>query len=352
MFETGPHGCPDNNSCGGNGEQPNPGLINGAFDPEGSEWLAAELTTNDIYVDHGTVLDRRAPSGSLLETLQLAGGDGTGVGVNSKEEALYVAQSSGAVEVFTKVPPAPPAVVSEAVSAVTGESATLEAAIEPRSEPFENPTSYWFQYVSEAQFARAGFAGAPRTPVASLAPSFEVDTVAPKNVLGLSANTVYHYRVVADNGQPAAPGHPEPAVGAEGTFTTQATGAFGLPDGRQWEMVSPPAKHGAQLVAPQGTESPLQAAAAGGAIVYNAGSPTESEPAGNGSVLSVLSVRGGGGWSSRDLALPHTSLAETTQGEGRRIPAVLGGSLAGARAAVRPVHPLLGRRGATAVPVP
>ena len=35
--------------------------------------------------------------------------------------------------------------------------------------------------------------------------------------------------------------------GPDQTFTTQGAGAFVLPDGRQWEMVSPPQKNGARI---------------------------------------------------------------------------------------------------------
>jgi DNA-binding beta-propeller fold protein YncE len=304
-----PEGCPEQSGgCVRKGERdPSPGLLNEVFDPEGSDWLAAELTTSDVYVDHGATLDRRAPSGSLLESLPLAGGAGTGVAVNSQEEELYVAQgTAGDVEVFAKVPPAPPAVVSEEASNVTAESATLEAAIEPRSESSEKPTSYWFEYVSEAQFARSGFTGAARTPAASLTPTYDVDTVSPENVLGLSTDTTYRYRVFAENELGKIEGQQSGGAEVVHTFTTQATGSFTLPDGRTYEMVSPPDKHGAQLADP-GAESPLQAAAAGGGVVYAAGSPTESEPRGLPGLVPVLSVRGSSSWSSRDLALPHTS---------------------------------------------
>ena len=58
---------------------------------------------------------------------------------------------------------------------------------------------------------------------------------------GLLPGTTYHYRVVAVNALGET--HIE---GPDQTFTTQAAGAaFTLPDGRQWEMVTPPDKHGA-----------------------------------------------------------------------------------------------------------
>jgi len=48
-------------------------------------------------------------------------------------------------------------------------------------------------------------------------------------------------------------------------FTTQNAGPLILPDSRQWELVSPPDKHGA-LLEPDGFEAPIQASSAGGAV--------------------------------------------------------------------------------------
>jgi hypothetical protein len=317
VFETGPEGCPSSQTCGGSpGFPPEPGLLNAEFDPEGSDWLAAELTTNDVYVDHGATLDRRAPDGSLLESLPLAGGAGAGVGVSSQEEQLYVAQGTADdVEVFGPVPPAPPALVSEEASDVTAESATLEAAIEPRSEPFEDPTSYWFEYVSEAQFARAGFTGAVRTPAASLAPTYDVDTVTPENVQGLAAGTTYRYRVFAENELGKTEGQQSGGAEVVHTFTTQAAGPFALPDDRQWEMVSPPNKHGANIFH-LGVEVPIQASAVGGAFTFATNAPTESEPQGLAGLVQVLSTRTSTGWVSRDLSLPHETAVGPLAGTG------------------------------------
>ena len=75
-------------------------------------------------------------------------------------------------------------------------------------------------------------------------------------------------------------------AGEEQTFTTQPAGVFELPDGRGWEMVSPPDKHGA-LLEPIRETGVVQAAAAGDALTYLADAPSEAEPPGNGNESQV-----------------------------------------------------------------
>ena len=99
---------------------------------------------------------------------------------------------------------------------------------------------------------------------------------------------------------------PEGVAGPALTFTTQGPGGpLVLPDGRAWEMVSPPDKLGAAIL-PTGSNRPIQAAAGGGAITYLATAPTEAEPAGNSNDPQVLALRGRTGWVSRVIAIPHS----------------------------------------------
>jgi hypothetical protein len=98
-----------------------------------------------------------------------------------------------------------------------------------------------------------------------------------------------------------------------------ADGGFALPDGRQWEMVSPPNKHGASvepIVGVSGQGALTQAAEGGGAITYYALTPDEPGPSGNPAPWpsQILSRRGATGWSSQDIATPHESVVEITGG--------------------------------------
>jgi hypothetical protein len=106
-----------------------------------------------------------------------------------------------------------------------------------------------------------------------------------------------------------SPGHFETQVetfyGPDQTFTTQTVGRpLSLPDGRVWEMVSPPQKEGAQfgLVG----EGITMAASTGNAFTdYTLFAATEAEPAGANWWPSTFFGRGPNGWTSKVIAPPH-----------------------------------------------
>jgi hypothetical protein len=191
--------------------------------------------------------------------------------------------------------------VSESASEVTEDSATLAAEIEPHGVS----TEYYFEYgpcISPTTCSTSPYERS--TPAGSLPDDLELHKVSDQ-VQNLSPGTTYHYRAVAANAFMSAPP-------PEHSFRTQTTAPFVLPDGRQWEMVSPPQKNGAQLAA-TGAD---QAAAAGAAVTYNANVPTESEPGGYASLVQVFSWRGVDGWSSRDLGIPHIVARGISAGTG------------------------------------
>jgi len=317
----------------------------------GYNGVAVEASSGDSYVDDLTSVARRGafqgaganpleePAGNPLierfgeEVLQGqlhlgacetfgAGGEAScrgGVVVSSVSGRVYVVVGSGdEVLEFVLEPPAVPGVVGESVVGVSSSSVSFQASVNPRSDPGEEPTSYWFEYVSEEQFAREGFAGAPRTVVGSLAPVYEASVVS-AHAQGLTAGTTYRYRVVAENHESRR--KKEPVEGERDsngeevprTFTTQTPGGLLLPDERAWELVSPPVKLGALLL-PIRTEFAIQAAAGGGAFTYVASAPTENAALGNTGYTQVLSWRGaGGGWGSRDLSIPHEQAVALTE---------------------------------------
>ncbi len=113
---------------------------------------------------------------------------------------------------------------------------------------------------------------------------------------------VYHFRLVAES---------ELASGAdtvrspERTFTILAQ-TSGLPDGREWELVSPPNKHGAAVAALSREGGVILAAEAGGALTFVANGAISEELEGNRSFepQQVLAVRTTEAWSSQDIATP------------------------------------------------
>jgi DNA-binding beta-propeller fold protein YncE len=295
----------------------------GLVSPDG---VGVEVSSGDVYVDSLTSVARFPPDsaeepdreierfgeGHLLE--------GDGVAVDSASGDVYVADASaGVVDQWVPEKPGPPTVEagSESVAKVTAESATLSAVVDPRSEPGEAATDYEFVYGPCAGVGGIpSCQGSPYPSRASgvLAANYQPDpvNVEPRELL---ANTTYHFRVLAHNAHPAGSGHPQVAEGEERTFTTRGTGPFGLPDGRQWELVSPADKHGA-LLEPIGEGWVIQAAKQGGALTYVANAPTESAPAGYDNFEEVLSRRTASGWVSQDISPPQEAPAKLSVGQG------------------------------------
>jgi hypothetical protein len=201
--------------------------------------------------------------------------------------------SFGSDEVFTTLPPV--LIDSESVSGVTATSATLAGEI----NPLGRDTTYRLEYGPSTAYGSSvpvpdgdAGSGASDVPLSAL-------------VENLSPATVYHFRVVASNSLGTVDG-------ADRAFTTQSAQAPVLPDGRAWEMVSPPDKRGVVLEAiGRAGGAEIQASADGSAITYTAHAPIDAEPKGNRSVVpsQILAKRMAGGWSSSDITTPHEAVA-------------------------------------------
>jgi DNA-binding beta-propeller fold protein YncE len=188
------------------------------------------------------------------------------------------------------------ALIDESVSDVAATSATLEAQI----NPLGTNTTCQFSYVTAASFQSTGYATATSVPCPAALGAGDSNVEVTRYIEGLTPDTVYHYRVIATNALGIVDG-------SDHTFTTQTVGGVTtLPDGRQWELVSPP-ENGSELLPPDLGNDSTQAAAAGGAVAYMATAPTEADPAGNSNFTQVYSARGPDGWESRDLSVPQVT---------------------------------------------
>ncbi|HTR75440.1 MAG TPA: hypothetical protein VMH33_09330 [Solirubrobacterales bacterium] len=199
----------------------------------------------------------------------------------------------------------PPQIPATWVTEVTATSARLWAEVDPEGAG----TSYHFECLAQAAYEanlaadppREGFTGAIATSAGHIAAGSSPVAVT-IHIGSLTPETVYRYRVVADNGSGSA-------IGPERTLGTEApTNAFALPDGRAWEMVSPVDKGGGSVGLP-GTlfgGGDFQAAAGGGAVTW---SSAYSFAGGTGApgVSQYLSTRGGSGWSTQNVTLPTVS---------------------------------------------
>jgi hypothetical protein len=192
-------------------------------------------------------------------------------------------------------------VESESVSEVTGDSVRLEATLNPHGVASE----YRFEYGPTSSYGTR----VPE-PDAQLAAGGE-GVLVHVRVQGLTAGTLYHYRVVARSELGVV------VAGPDQTFTTQGVPPTALVDGRRWEMVSPPAKHGSALEAMKGEGAAIQAAEDGHAITYVALAPLNGEAPGSRSVenTQLLSLRtGAGSWDTTDISTPHEEPAGVVLG--------------------------------------
>ncbi len=208
-----------------------------------------------------------------------------------------------------------PGIGEVSASEVTATSALLSAVIDPNGAA----TSSFFQYGREAGSYEAKWPAPPGSPLGG---GDEAVTAPGVRVEGLSPETVYHYRVVAVSDVEVTPGHLEAHEfdGPDLTLTTQGAGGFALPDGRQWQLVSPPDKRGAQIEPINSTYGSngdvIQAAANGDALAYVTDAPTEAEPLGADNGTEMLSTRETSGWRTRDLTVPHVGPTDGSLGPG------------------------------------
>jgi hypothetical protein len=212
--------------------------------------------------------------------------------------------TTGPDQTFTTIPPA--LIESLSAAQVSASEATLQAQI----NPLGHDTTYFFQYGTESCKANpTACTNLPATPTDI--GSGETGVLQSVRLEGLKASTTYHYRVLATNtlGTAESP---------EKTFTTQeGEKPFALADGRAFEMVSPPDKHGAPIEALTREGGLILVAENGGSITYVANGSITEGAEGNRSpeMQQVLSTRTSAGWSSQDIATPNSKAQGISAGQ-------------------------------------
>lgn len=192
-----------------------------------------------------------------------------------------------------------PLLESSGAAAVSSTAATLHAEADPNGVD----TRARFEYGAEAGVYDHV------TSVVDLGSGGAFQGVS-QPIQGLGALTAYHYRVVLENIFGTVEGE-------DHSFTTQGPAAPGLPDGRVWELVSPPDKNGVPLEAITEEGGDIQAAADGSGLAYIAKGAIDAEPAGNRSPseTQLLARRGPGGWSTQDVAAQQQAPAGVVAGK-------------------------------------
>ena len=287
---------------------------------------------------------RQAPTECRGENEKQAGDEKTPAGGNAEAAeakvselspgttytfCLRVLNKAGEEQVSSPVTFTTPAVPLE----ITGTSATevtaTAAKLNAQVDPGGAETTYHFEYDTTPYTTSAPHGqSTPESPSIGADNSLHPATAA---IQGLQPGTTYHYRLVATNSMSPSGG----TDGPDETFTTEAKGGeFALPDGRAYELVSPPQKDGAEVLGIGGGGVTIPAGDAteasedGTSVTYITSAPVGASPPGNTYSTQMFSTRGAGGWSSLDIATPHVhGHGEFQSGEGRRISALLCGSI-------------------------
>jgi hypothetical protein len=294
---------------------PTTAALNATVNPEGG----SETTYSFQYVDarsfeeeggfaspHTQETPSQALSGALFEDQSASAPAG-----NLQPRAIYHFRvvvtnaahetTEGPDQTFTTLPPV--SIESESVAQITAKAATLGAELNPHGVA----TTYHFEYDTTPYVEGEGSHGTSTPTGSAGAGTTTVTRSAP--VQGLLPATLYHYRVIAENNLGRT-------VGPDRGFTTEAASGATLPDGRAWELVSPPDKQGVPLEGISENGGPIQAAADGSALAYIAKGPIEAEPPSNRSFATnqLLAQRRAGGWFTQDIATPHETERGLTAG--------------------------------------
>jgi DNA-binding beta-propeller fold protein YncE len=289
------------------GAQPQPHTLTSELVGQNTTGVAVDPVNGDVYLDNGGSVLALTAEGQAIQ--RFGGGDisgAEGMAVDAATgQAFVVEPASDEVVIFgPEEAPAAPVVDSIAAKDLSPGSTELSAEIDPRGLA----TTYQFEYGTSDCLASPG--SCTKLPAAKLAAGFgdeEVHAV----VSGLAPATAYFYRVVATS--TAGTGED---VASPNTFTTLPSPAV-MPDGRAWELVTPPEKHGAAVeTIGRFRGGSIQAAADGGAIAWLATGPVISEPEGSRSfeLTQLMSRRESSSWQTTSMETPHE------QGRGILVP--------------------------------
>jgi len=219
---------------------------------------------------------------------------------------------------FTTLPQEP-AIEAQHAVAVHSDFALIAARVNPGGGEAEYHTHYHVEYVTQKQFEEGEFQGAQQSPSVDLGSARTFQAVSVK-LPGLTPNTSYRYRLVAENASSPPGGN----LGPTHAFTTlpfhevkdtclnahvrQQTSASLLLDCRAYELVSAPNTSGydveSNLIAGQ---SPFgDYPEAHGRLVYgihDGGIPGTGEPTNRG-VDPYIATRTEEGWKTEYVGIP------------------------------------------------
>jgi hypothetical protein len=193
--------------------------------------------------------------------------------------ANTLASAIGATKSFTT--PEPVRLGDTFASGVGTTSAVANATIDPGGAQ----TTYRVEYGTTPAYGKV--APVPDASAGSGTAGLQVSQA----LQGLKPDTTYHFRFVAEN-------IGGPVLSEDETFHTFVPEAPGLPDGRAWEMVSPPNKNGGSVATrPDYT----RVASDGDAIVFPSVIAFADSLGTNGNGNEYIAKRGPDGWATHGI---------------------------------------------------
>jgi DNA-binding beta-propeller fold protein YncE len=275
---------PDVSTGAASGVHPTSATLNGVVNPDG-------IQLTDCHFEYGT----DTSYGQSVPCVPAAGS----IPADSSEHAVsaeltglvpggsyhyrLVASNASGINVGSDVifqTPPPPSIDSAAVTNVTGSSADLTARINPNGLD----TTYHFEWGASTAYDTSVPLSAADIGAGS------ADVSVSTRLSGLSAGTVYHWRVLATNesGTTSSGDH---------TFTPYASVGGGLPDNRAYELVSPVDKSDGSIDG--GTSSSVwESSVDGSRMAFSSSHAFADAQTGSYEVQPYVASRGAEGWST------------------------------------------------------
>ena len=244
-------------------------------------------------------------TGETKVTAQLAG-----LEPNATYHYRLTAQNANGYPAFGKdatFPTLPvPTIDSATVTALGLTSATLNARIDPNGLPL---TKCYFEYGTSLSYGST----AQCEPGAAAIPGDSADHAVSATLPLPEEHATYHWRIVVTDANGTAL-----ASGIDHTFVYDTSGG-GLPDGRRYEMVSPPRKNGALLGDVSQYGLPAGIAADGDTVITEsiqcfAGAQSCSAGRGGEVGTPYEFSRGAAGWQATALVPPANQLEGSRPG--------------------------------------
>jgi hypothetical protein len=184
--------------------------VAGAY-PLASAPIAVDRSTDRLYVAHPGQVSVFDPNGEFAYAFggTVAGAEYSGIAIDEAAEEVYLSDlGNGKVQVFGAPIPLP-SVFTEDADGVTTTLATLHATVNPKGKQL---TGCHFDFVPASQFATDEYESvtlaeeAPCVPAAASIPPDSTGHAVKADISGLSANTTYHFRLVAATAEGTANG--------------------------------------------------------------------------------------------------------------------------------------------------